>query len=456
MKALIIGGSDAGISAALRIRELNPSIFPTVVLADEYPNYSICGLPFYLSGETPDWKSLAHRTEFEGITLLKHHTAIGIQTKDKVVEVLDSKEEKQALKYDCLLVATGARPVRPSIDGLALPGVFQLHTMEDSFRVHRYLDDTSPRSAVIIGAGYIGVEMADALRHRGIAVTLVSRPNAVFPTVDKEFGVLIDEELKAHGVEVLTGVEVEGIEKFEDGLEVCGSGGFTKKTQLVLFAVGVHPNGELARSAGIKTGERGAICVDRQMRTNIKSIFAAGDCVETWHRILRRNTYMPLGTIAHKQGRVASENMLGGNRGFEGVVGTQVVKIFSLVAARTGLKEAEAKEAGYEPVTVQSEVWDHKAYYPGAQRMHLRVTGDRSTGVLLGAQILGSFQSEVSKRIDVFATALFHGMTVEALNDLDLSYTPPVSSPWDAIQVAAQSWASSLRARTVDKSKEEA
>ncbi len=447
MEALIIGGSDAGISAALRIRELDSTVYPTVVLADEYPNYSICGLPFYLSGETPDWRSLAHRAEFEGIRLLTNHTAIGIQPKEKLVEVLDSKEQKQRLRYDCLLIATGARPVRPSIEGPGLPGVFQLHTMEDSFRVHRYLEEKSPGSAVIIGAGYIGVEMADALRHRGISVTLISRPKAVFPTVDGELGLLIEEELEAHGVEVFSGVEVECIGKCEDRLVVSGSGGFTTETQLVLFAVGVQPNSELARSAGIKTETGGAICVDRQMRTNVATIFAAGDCVETWHRILSRNTYMPLGTTAHKHGRVAGENMLGGTRAFEGVVGTQVAKIFDLVAARTGLKEAEAKEAGYEPVTVQTEVWDHRAYHPGAQKMSLRITGDQLTGVLLGAQILGSFRSEVSKRIDVFATALFHGMTIETLSDLDLSYTPPVGSPWDPIQVAAQSWAAFLGAK---------
>lgn len=443
IEALIIGGSDAGISAALRIRELDRTVCPTVVLADEYPNYSICGLPFYLSGETPDWRSLAHRAEFEGITLLKNHTAIGIDPKTKMVEVLDSKEEKQVLSYDCLLIATGARPVRPTIDGLGFSGVFPLHTMEDSFRVHRYLRERSPSSAVIIGAGYIGVEMADALRHRGIAVTLVSRPKAVFPTVDEEFGHLIEDELAAHGVDVITGVEVEGIESTEDCLLVSGSSGFWKKADLVLYAVGVKPNGELARSFGIKTGERGAISVDREMRTGVPGIFAAGDCVETYHRTLRRNTYMPLGTTAHKQGRVAGENMLGRTRAFEGAVGTQVVKIFDLIAARTGLKETEAEHAGYQPVTVESEVWDHKAYYPGAKKMRFRIVGDRSTGLLLGAQILGSVQSEVAKRIDVFATALFHGMSVEALNDLDLSYTPPVSSPWDPVQMAAQRWAAS-------------
>jgi NADPH-dependent 2,4-dienoyl-CoA reductase/sulfur reductase-like enzyme len=190
----------------------------------------------------------------------------------------------------------------------------------------------------------------------------------VFPTVHEEFGHLIEEELKARGVQVITGVEVEGIESNEDCLVVCGSSGFRTTAHLVLYAVGVQPNSELARSAGIKLGERGASSVDREMRTDSPAVFAAGGCVQTWHRILQRNTYMPLGTTAHKQGRVAGENMPGRTRAFEGAVGTQVIKIFGLIAARTGLKETEAREAGFEPVTVESEVWDHFDWWATAQR----------------------------------------------------------------------------------------
>ena len=208
---------------------------------------------------------------------------------------------------------------------------------------------------------------------------------------------------------------------------------------MVLVVVGVRPDSELAAAAGATLGAKGAIAVDRQMRTNLPDVFAAGDCVVTHHRLLGES-YLPLGTTAHKQGRIAGENALGGSREFAGSLGTQVVKIFEHAAARTGLRDHEAVAAGFDPLTVESEADDHKAYYPGSHRIRMRVTGDRATGRLLGVQLFGHRHSEIAKRIDIAATAIFHGMTVDALNDLDLSYTPPLGSPWDALQVAAHQW----------------
>jgi NADPH-dependent 2,4-dienoyl-CoA reductase/sulfur reductase-like enzyme len=207
---------------------------------------------------------------------------------------------------------------------------------------------------------------------------------------------------------------------------------------LVLLALGIEPNAELARAASIATGHQGAIRVNRCMETNVRDVFAAGDCVETWHRVLSAYSYLPLGTTAHKQGLVAGENVIGGSREFQGSVGTQVVKVFDLAIARTGLRDPEAGEAGNEPLTV--ECWDfhHKAYYPDAKKLCIRITGDRNTGRLLGAP-------EVAKRIDIVAAALFHDIQLEALIDLDLSYTPPFSSPWDPVQMAAQVWARAVR-----------
>jgi NADPH-dependent 2,4-dienoyl-CoA reductase/sulfur reductase-like enzyme len=212
---------------------------------------------------------------------------------------------------------------------------------------------------------------------------------------------------------------------------------------MVLVVVGVRPDTELAAAAGADLGVKGAIAVDRQMRTNLPGVYAAGDCVVTWHRLLG-DTYLPLGTTAHKQGRVAGENALGGSREFPGSLGTQVVKIFDHAAARTGLRDHEAVAAGFDPFTVQSEADDHKAYYPGSHRIAMRVTGDRATGRLLGAQLFGHRHAEIAKRIDIAATAIFHGMTVDAISDLDLSYTPPLGSPWDAIQAGAQAWTRAL------------
>ena len=212
----------------------------------------------------------------------------------------------------------------------------------------------------------------------------------------------------------------------------------------MLLAVGARPDSELAEQAGAKVGAQGAIVVTRQMRTNLADLFAAGDCVETYHRLLDVPTYISLGTIAHKQGRVAGENAIGGNRIFAGALGTQSLKVFDLAIARTGLSERDAREAGFDPVTTGFEANDHKAYYPGAVRLRIRLTGDRRTGRLLGGQILGNRKAEISKRIDIIATAIFQDASVDYLNDLDLSYTPPFSSPWDPVQMAAQAWCSKL------------
>ena len=277
----------------------------------------------------------------------------------------------------------------------------------------------------------------------------------VLPTVDPELGALVHAELSARGVEVLTGTTVQAISKTPAGKDgrllveaVTGSGERVtlRSADVVLVVVGVRPDTALAVSAGASLGARGAIKVDRAMRTGLPDIYAAGDCVVTYHRLLGE-AYLPLGTTAHKQGRVAGENAAGGNREFAGSLGTQVVKIFDQAAARTGLRDHEAAPAGFDPVTVGSEAYDHKAYYPGSHRIHMRFTGDRSTGRLLGVQLFGNRHAEVAKRIDVAATAIFHGMTVDAISDLDLSYTPPLGSPWDAIQIGAQAWTRELSLR---------
>jgi NADPH-dependent 2,4-dienoyl-CoA reductase/sulfur reductase-like enzyme len=377
MHLVMIGGSDAGISAALRARELDPGAEVSVVVADAYPNFSICGLG-----------------------------ALG-------------PEE----------------------------GVHLLHSMGDTFAVMRTLEEKAPATAVIVGAGYIGLEMADALTTRGLHVIQMEQLPEVLPTVDPAFGELVHAQLAARGVEILTGTTVRQITRNGDAgagrLLVEASAGdgsaVTRLADMVLVVVGVRPDTILAASAGATLGARGAIAVDRGMRTNLPDVYGAGDCVVTYHRLLGE-TYLPLGTTAHKQGRVAGENALGGNREFAGSLGTQVVKIFDQAAARTGLRDHEAAAAGYDPVTVQSEADDHKAYYPGSHRITMRFTGDRTTGRLLGVQLFGHRHAEIAKRVDIAATAIFHSMTVDGLSDLDLSYTPPLGSPWDAIQMGAQAW----------------
>lgn len=443
-EVLIIGGSDAGISAALRARELDSASDVTIVVADAYPNYSICGLPFFLSGETPDWHDLAHRKahdiEAHGIRLRLDHRARHIDPETRTVTVFDPTGSEQTLGYGELVVGTGAVPIQPAIEGLDLPGVHILHTMQHSFDVHQQLEAGAVRTAVIIGAGYIGVEMADALTHRGVTVTVVEQLPSVLTTVDPELGADIAAELEAHGVSVATNTKVDRILEKNGQLQVVGDHGFEEPADLVLVVVGVRPDVELARTAGVELGERGAIRVDQAMRTNIPHVYAAGDCVHTWHHLTQQYTYMPLGTTSHKQGRVAGENAVGGQREYAGSLGTQVVKIFDLIAARTGLREHEAITAGYEPFTIDRTFDDHKAYYPGATSLRIRLTGDQRNGRLLGAQLLGHYGAEVSKRVDIYATALYHRMTIDELTNLDLAYTPPLSSPWDPTQMAALVW----------------
>jgi NADPH-dependent 2,4-dienoyl-CoA reductase/sulfur reductase-like enzyme len=458
MHLVMIGGSDAGISAALRARELDPASDVTVVVADAYPNYSICGIPYYVSGEVTDWRNLAHRTtadlEATGMRLRLRTTGRRIDVAGRRLQVSGSDGQDALIAYDQLVVGTGAVPVRPPVSGLAGPGalgpgdgVHLVHTMGDTFAVMQTLETTSPASAVIVGAGYVGLEMAEALIARGLRVTQIEQLPEVLATVDPELGRLVRAELGAHGVEILTSTTVRRISRAEAGasgrLRVTARATTDQTVErladMVLVVTGVRPDSQLAAAAGARLGVRGAIRVDSGMHTGLPGILAAGDCVITHHRLLGE-TYLPLGTTAHKQGRVAGENALGGHRKFAGSLGTQVVKIFDQAAARTGLRDHEAVAAGFDPVTIQSEADDHKAYYPGSHRITMRVTGDRRTGQLLGLQLFGHKHAEIAKRIDIAATAIFSGMSVEAVSDLDLSYTPPLGSPWEAVQMGAQTW----------------
>jgi NADPH-dependent 2,4-dienoyl-CoA reductase/sulfur reductase-like enzyme len=454
MHLVVVGGSDAGISAALRARELDPNTDVTVVVADAYPNFSICGIPYYISGEVTHWTNLAHRThadlEATGMRLRLDTLATAIDVDGRRLAVRDRDGAEEWIDYNELVLGTGAVPVRPRIDGLTGPdalgpadGVHLLHSMGDTFALTETLDRIKPETALIVGAGYVGLEMAEGLTTRGIAVTQVEMLPEVLPTVEEELGALVHDELTRRGVDVHTRSTVTRISRETDRLHVDGTGPdgqpLAWDVNLVLVVVGVRPDTDLLTAAGARTGIRGAIEVDDRGATGLPHVWAAGDCTITHHRLLG-TTYLPLGTTAHKQGRVAGENALGGTAHFAGSLGTQVVKVFNLVAARTGLREHEAAAAGYTPVSTISTPDDHKAYYPGAQPITIRITGDAQSGKLLGAQLIGPRGTETAKRVDTYATALFHAMTVDQLSDLDLSYTPPLGSPWDATQMAAQAW----------------
>ena len=458
MHLVAVGGSDAGISAALRARELDPSSEVTVVVADAFPNFSICGIPYYVSGEVTDWHYLAHRTlddlSATGMNVRMNARATAIDVAARTLYVAGESGVTDALAYDELVIATGAVSARPPLEGLvgegalgAAGGVHLLHSMGDTFELMRTLEQRNPQRAVIVGAGYIGLEMAEGLSARGLAVTQLEQLPEVLPTVDASLGALVHAELAAQGITVATGTTVKSIALAPSGssarlrvdaLDAAGNA-VSFPADLVLVVVGVRPDTALAASAGAELGVGGAITVDRAMRTNLPHVFAAGDCVITHHRLMG-TTYLPLGTTAHKQGRIAGENALGGHRSYAGSLGTQVVKVFDMAVARTGLRDHEARTAGFDPRTIEFVADDHKAYYPGSHRITMRYTGDQTTGRLLGVQLFGHKHAEIAKRIDIAAAAIFNEMTVDDVSELDLSYTPPLGSPWDAVQLGAQAW----------------
>jgi NADPH-dependent 2,4-dienoyl-CoA reductase/sulfur reductase-like enzyme len=358
MHLVMIGGSDAGISPALRARELDPAADVTVVLEDAYPNFSICGIPYYVSGEVTHWRNLAHRTladlEAAGMRLRLDTTARRIDVPGRKLLVISGEGGEELLGYDKLVIGTGAVPVRPPITGLAGPdalgpadGVHLLHSMGDTFAVMHTLEEATPASAVIVGAGYIGLEMADALTVRGLRITQIEQLSEVLPTVDPQLGTLVHAELASRGVEVLTGTTVQAIKTRPSGtgrLEVQATAAdgatVTRAADMVLVVVGVRPETALAADAGATLGSKGAIAVDPMMRTGLPDIYAAGDCVITHHRLLGE-TYLPLGTTAHKQGRVAGENALGGNRQFAGSLGSPWDAV--QMAAQTWVRQTRAR-----------------------------------------------------------------------------------------------------------------
>jgi NADPH-dependent 2,4-dienoyl-CoA reductase/sulfur reductase-like enzyme len=300
---------------------------------------------------------------------LLEHTAQAVHPETKQVVVTDSSGAVKNLDYDKLVIGTGAVSVKPNISGIDYPGVFFLRWMPDCFAVDRFLAERKPKSAVIIGAGYIGMEMAESLARRGLKVHVVEFAESVMPSVDLDFGGKIRELLIQNGITVDNNISVGSITKMDNRLIVKEADNYEMAADMVLVAVGSIPNTALGQSIGMSSGIKGAFKVNRKMETNLPDIYAAGDCVETWHRIVKSYTYLPLGTVAHKQGRIAGENAIGRNKDFAGTLGTQSVKIFDKVVARTGLNEKEALSAGFKPISADLETWDHKVYYPPVEKI---------------------------------------------------------------------------------------
>ena len=462
MHLVMIGGSDAGISAALRARELDPSAEVTVVVADAYPNFSICGIPYYLSGEVTHWRNLAHRTvadlEATGMSLRLDTTARRIDAGGRKLagHRPGRRRGTPQLRQAHRRHRRGPGPAPRSAawtPWARMTGCTCCTRWATPSPSCDTLQEAAPASAVIVGAGYIGLEMADALTTRGLPVIQMEQLPQVLPTVDPALGALVHAQLTQHGAEVLTGTTARQIRRAPAGaggrlrIDATAADGstVTRLADMVLVVVGVRPDTTLAADAGATLGVKGAIAVDPGMRTNLPGRVRRRGLRD--HPPPAARPDLPARSAPPPTSRAGSpgENALGGNREFAGSLGTQVVKIFDQAAARTGLRDHEAAAAGFDPVTVASEADDHKAYYPGSHRIAMRFTGDRTTGRLLGVQLFGHRHAEIAKRIDIAATAIFHGMTIDGLSDLDLSYTPPLGSPWDAIQMGAQAWARETR-----------
>lgn len=436
-KVVIIGGVAGGATAAARARRVDEHAEITIIERGPFVSYANCGLPYAIGGEIEHRAALLLQTPsgFEAryrISALTNTEAVEIDRQARQVRVRDGKGERW-VPYDRLILAQGGSPVLPPIAGHDSPHVFRLWTVPDMDRIQRFITETAPQTAVVVGGGFIGLEMAEAFHHRGLSTTVVELMPQPMAVMDPEFGGLVASTLRRGGISVLAGVgvsEVDGVNKtvvLSDGRAVPGG--------LVLFSVGVRPELTLARRAGLELGAAGGLVVSPTLQTSDPAIFAAGDMVEVEQRVSGRRVRVPLAGPANRQGRIAATNALGGTVQYGGALGTSVVKVLEMTAAMTGLSERAARDAGFDVGVAVIHKDHHASYYPGGKELTLKLVFERPSGRLLGAQAFG--EAGVDKRIDVLATALHAKLTLHDLAELDLAYSPPYSSANDPINLAA-------------------
>lgn len=436
-KLVIIGGVAGGATAAARARRVSESAEITLLERGPYVSYANCGLPYFLSRDIEKRSKLLLQTP-EGldgryrITAHVNTEAVEIDRAGKRVRTRGPEGEAW-LPYDKLILAQGGNPIVPPIPGGDASHVFKLWTVPDMDRLHDYIEQQAPKSAVVVGGGFIGLEMAEAFQKRGLDTTVVELLPTVMAVMDREMGVLVAAELEANGVHVLTGVGVKVIHPEDHTVEL--GDGRRIPADLVLFSVGVRPELALAKAAGLELGKTGALVVDEHLRTSDPDIYAAGDMLEIEHKVTGRKVRVPLAGPANRQGRIAASNALGQTMRYSGALGTSVVKVFEATAGMTGLSEKAAREAGFEVGVSVIHKDHHAGYFPGAKELSLELVYDRKTARLLGAQAFG--HAGIDKRIDVLATALVGKLTVHDLAELDLAYAPPYSSANDPINLAA-------------------
>jgi NADPH-dependent 2,4-dienoyl-CoA reductase/sulfur reductase-like enzyme len=449
-RLLVIGGDAAGMSAASQARRLlgPDELAITVVERGDTTSYAACGIPYWVAGLIDEREQLvARRAEVfrdkQHIDVRLHHEATSIDTTVRTVSVRDLDADVEiVLAYDDLLIATGAQQLRPPVDGLDVPGVFAVQTLGDGQRILDALSDRSPRRAVVVGGGYIGLEMAEAMQLQGLDVTLIDLADQPMTTLEPELGARIADEVRSMGIDLRLGTPLTGVEVGEDGwvrAVITPDGNID--CDLVILGTGTRPRSDLAAAAGIPVGPSRGIVTDSRQRTPISGVWAAGDCAETTHRVSGAPVSFALGTIANKQGRIAGLNLGGTEATFPGVLGTAVTKIHDLEIARTGLSTREATAAGLSPVVTSITAGTRAHYYPDSTEMTVLLITEDGTGRLLGGQIVGG--PGAGKRIDVLAAALWNGMLVEDLVQMDLAYAPPFSPVWDPVLTAARSAAGS-------------
>ena len=457
MRIVVVGGVAAGMSAASRALRQDPAAQVVVFERGAWVSYGACGLPYVIGGEarmkdgTPsagDFDALIARTpqqlRGQGIGVRLGHEVLGIDAAARQVSVLDHASGRTVQEpYDQLLLATGVAPVRPEWLPAALEGVHVLRDIPDGQAIEAQLRAGAKR-AVIVGGGYIGLEMAEAFTRRGLDVTLLEAgPEPAGRMLDAHYRPLVREELERAGVKVRTGVRVEGLTSRAGRVTGVLTDAGPVKAELVLVAVGVRPRSELAQSAGARLGRSGAVRVNARQETTVPGLWAAGDNCESVNRVSRRRVHVPLGLSANRMGRVAGVNMAGGDARFPGIVGTGIFRVFELSVARTGLTQQEAEDSGLKAVSADVQSSDHAGYYRDARPIRVRLTAERASGRLLGAQMLG--HGDAVKRIDVVAALLHSRGKVHDLQEMDLAYAPPFSSVWDVLLVAAGKVSALLR-----------
>ena len=440
MKIVIVGGVAGGATAATRLRRLDEKADITIFERSGFISYANCGLPYYIGGVIEDEEELTLQTpnsfwnRFRIKVNVRHEvTSINADRKTVTVHNLETDDIFED-KYDKLILSPGAKPVMPNLTGIDSDKVFTLRTVEDTLKIHRFVETTKPRTAVMVGGGFIGLEMAENLSELGIKVTVVQRGNQLMNTLDYDMATMIHSKLRSKGLSLKLNADVTGFEEKDDGVSVLLHNDAPIKTDMVILAIGVAPDNTLAKDANMELGIKGAIVVNDKMETSIPDIYAVGDAVLVKHTITGKEAVISLAGPANKQGRIAADNICGRNSRYKGSMGTSVIKLFDLTAASVGLTEKAAKDSGYDFESVILSPSSHTGYYPGATTMTMKVVFDKSSFQILGAQIVG--YDGVDKRIDVIATAISAGLKATELKDLELAYAPPYSSAKDPVNMA--------------------